>query len=188
MAQTSWFLHLTAPLTSKKGVTVSIPWSYFRDPDHTFPHPLLRLIPLHLDNVIVNLYEDEPGRTSQWELHVKDRFLDGLAYLLGLGFRYSSMAGRLIDIGNILHTDDGNTVQGRNPLCADSVTLPFWGTCGGGCEGEREPGGIYWRVQTHVDANWHVTGKTWHRMHVTQSPRNRKLVVVTHARDLPSRH
>lgn len=151
----------TTPLEVKKGITVTIPRDFMRvSPDrlNMFPVPLLRLLPLHVENITLKAERIPRAYHAIGAVHVEFPaigFVEELYSVLG--------------IHKFLLLDNGkpHAVRGDGFLCADSLTIEgAWAQ-----EGRREnlrPGeGDDWWFEQRTDADA-ATGaevrKTWHRL------------------------
>jgi hypothetical protein len=166
-------------LDVKKGVTVSIPNSFFRlQGQHSmvgpwFPRPLLHLIPLHVDNITVEIYEDEPGTVpldtkKTLKLHIS------LENLLGTNESIPLEDGTWFEIP-------------RERLCADSLTVAgnrafsLWHAI---YHGDELHG--YWAIDKEDVLL--AGAKTWHRLSGARVSRFSEMAERKYARDLPDRH
>ncbi|KAF2448468.1 hypothetical protein P171DRAFT_213343 [Karstenula rhodostoma CBS 690.94] len=142
----------TTVLEVKQGITVTIPGSFFwlgsqNSPGKPpFPRPLLRLLPLHVDNITL-----KAGRNP-----LKYGLLDFHSHIQELLHPRSEPG------------DDPQFGVPPQPLCADSLTMKgIWGNFGArdACFGTETHS--YWHVKREGDTEASRNGgvrKTWHRL------------------------
>ncbi|KAL5414029.1 hypothetical protein PMIN04_009187 [Paraphaeosphaeria minitans] len=153
-------LHVSTPATVlevKKGITVTIPGSFFvsdedrGDPRKRFPTSLLRILPLHVDNIMLKVGRDVP---DGWTESAATGFVKDIYGILGIEKTLK------LDNGEQRGVSDGC-------LCADSLTVDGNLAYGGWRQAlRRDEEDDYW-FEKREEGNSTMGSdaqKTWHRL------------------------